>query len=455
MFRVLTTYVGLLTLLTAPGCVALHTPQCWPANGFPDSGPSCAMACPPCGTPFQSALLPPDQRQVWLTPPLVEDVLPEYTSYTPADSADSVASAASAPPGAPTPSTTVKLYYGTNRTNPQATTQPQTNHYGQCEVSIPQRHQFGQLERPSFWRLEFRESQARHVVLQSVKPLDAEVCLGQLREDLNTKEDSALFVFVHGYNVDFAEAAQRTAQMAFDLQFHGIPMFYSWPSHGTLRGYADDQRSADASAGPLAEFLSRVATETGARSIHLVAHSLGNRALVGALARLGQVPETPVKFNQVVFAAPDLDAAQFANDLAPRIRPVVERVTIYESGSDLALWASRLWHRTVRLGQPGPYWTQIRTYDWIDVIDATAVGFEWFELGHSAYGGELLADVQRVLESRPVGETVAGRGPGRWTVTRPPAPLAPSGPQYGSTPPPVYLYRPVGPWPSAPVDRWR
>ena len=109
----------------------------------------------------------------------------------------------------------------------------------------------------------------------------------------------------------------------------------------------------------------------------------------------------------------------------------------------------------VRLGQPGSNWTQNRTYDWIDVIDATAVGFEWFELGHSAYGGELLADVQRVLESRPVGETVDGPGRGRWTVTRPPAPLAPSGPRYGSTPPPVYLYRPVGPWPAAPVDRWR
>jgi esterase/lipase superfamily enzyme len=452
MVRVLISFVSLLALLTAPGCVALDSPESWSASCRPDSAPSFATPCPPA---TQEALLPSDQRQVWITPPPFEEVLPEYTPHSPAESADSVPLAASSPSGDPTPSTTVRLYYGTNRTTPQATTLPATNHYGQCEVSIPKRHQFGQLERPSFWRLEFRESDAKHVVLQQVEPLNPEVCLGRLREDLTTKEESALFVFVHGYNVDFAEAAQRTAQMAFDLQFRGVPLFYSWPSHGTLRGYAGDQRSADASAGPLAEFLTRVATETGARQIHLVAHSLGNRALVGALAQLGESAEGNVRFNQVVFAAPDLDAAQFAHDLAPRIRPVVDRVTIYESGSDLALWASRMWHRTVRLGQPGPYWTQIRTYDWIDVIDATAVGFEWFELGHSAYGGELLADVQRVLECRPVGDTVAGPGSGRWTVTRPRPSLAPSGPLYGSTPPPVYLYRPVGPWPAAPVDRWR
>lgn len=451
MSRVLATVVTFLTLLMAPGCVALQQPDCWSANRWPPSGPAYAARLPPSCLPGPEALLPWDQRQAACGGPLITQCLPAIAA---ADSADSVTAAASLPSGGATPSTTVKLYYGTNRSNVSAMAENSTNHYGQCEVSIPERHQFGQLERPSFWRLEFRESEAKHVMLKHVKPLDADDCLGKLRGDLASKDEADLFVFVHGYNVEFSEAAMRTAQMAFDLKFPGVPMFYSWPSNGTLRGYSDDQRNADASAVPLAEFLTCVATETGARRIHLIAHSLGNRALVGALARLGQTPETPVRFNQVVFAAPDLDAAQFATDIAPRIRPVVQRVTIYSSGSDLALWASRFWNRTVRLGQPGPYWTQIRTYDWIDVIDATAVGFKWFELGHSAYGGELLVDVERVLAGRPIGETVAGPSPGsgRWTVTRP---AAPNCPLTGTVPPPTYLYRPVGPWPAAPVDRWR
>ncbi len=449
MSRVLATIVTLIALLMAPGCVALHHPECWSANCLPQSGPVFSSSLPQGCLPGPVALLPWDQRAVNGGIPIITECLPQVAA---AESAGLVSYATATPSTGPTPSTTVKLYYGTNRSNVAAMTQTSTNHYGRCEVSIPQRHQFGELERPSFWRLEFRESEAKHVMLKHVVPLDADVCLDQLRADLTSKDEADLFVFVHGYNVEFAEAAQRTAQMAFDLKFQGVPLFYSWPSHGTLRGYSDDQRSADASAAPLAEFLTRVATETGARRIHLVAHSLGNRALVGALAQLGQTPETPVRFNQVVFAAPDLDAAQFASDIAPRIRPVVERVTIYSSGSDLALWASRFWHRTVRLGQPGPYWTQIRTYDWIDVIDATAVGFKWFELGHSAYGGELLTDVERVLAGRPVGESLAGPGAGRWTVTRPPAPNCSL---TDTVPPPMYLYRPVGPWPFAPVDRWR
>ncbi len=449
MSRIHAPIVTLLALLLAPGCMALHQPNCWSANCLPEPGSAFRSSLPPGCLPGPEALLPGDQRQATCGVPLITECLPVVTA---AESADPVSYRATPPSTGPTPSTTVKLYYGTNRSNVASMTQTSTNQYGQCEVSIPQRHRFGELERPSFWRLEFRESEAKHVMLQQVKPLDAEECLGQLRVDLTSKEEADLFVFVHGYNVEFAEAAQRTAQMAFDLKFRGVPLFYSWPSNGTLQGYSADQRSADASAVPLAEFLTRVATETGARRIHLIAHSLGNRALVGALARLGQTPETPVRFNQVVFAAPDLDAAQFANDIAPRIRPVVERVTIYSSGSDLALWASRLWHRTVRLGQPGPYWTQIRTYDWIDVIDATAVGFKWFELGHSAYGGELLTDVERVLAGRPIGESLAGPGAGRWTVSRPAVPRSPCG---CSPPSPVYVFRPIGPWPAAPVDRWR
>lgn len=448
MFRVLTIFVGLLTLLTAPGCVALHCQDSWSANCFPPSNPEYVTSQPEGWPPTPEALLAPEQHLPWGVPPAIVERLPEFV---PAESADRVSWATAGLSPDATPSTTVQLYYGTNRPQFQASAQSSPNHYGRCEVSIPKRHQFGQLERPSFWRLEFRESAARHVVLQHVEPLDADQCLGRLRNDLTRDDESALFIFVHGYNVTFPEAARRTAQMAFDLQFRGVPLFYSWPSRGSLTGYSDDLRSAEASATPLAEFLTRVATETGARKIHLVAHSLGNRGLVGALAQLGQSTGERVKFNQVVFAAPDLDAGQFATDIAPRIRPVVERVTIYSSGSDLALWASRLWHRTVRLGQSGPYWTKIRTYDWIDVIDVTAVGFEWFELGHSAYGGELLADLRRVLDGRPVGETLTGPEAGRWTVSRPEAPNCP----LGGGQPSFYRFRPTAPWPAAPVDRWR
>lgn len=451
MARFLTLISGLFALLVAPGCMALHCQDSWAVSHFPQANSTCIAPPAVYPAPFQQSLSPVPSDQSGISPSPDVGVLP---GYQPAESADHLAFASSPAPG-PTPSTLVKLYYGTNRSGFQSAAQTDSNHYGQCEVSIPKQHQFGQLERPSIWRLEFRESEAKHVVLKTVQPLNADDCLGKMRTDLSNDPESSLFVFIHGYNVTFNEAAMRTAQMAFDLQFQGVPLFYSWPSRGELSGYEADQRSADASVKPLTEFLTRVATETGARRVHLVAHSLGNRALVGALAQLGQTAAKPAHFNQVVFAAPDIDAAQFANDIAPKIEPVVDRVTIYSSGSDLALWVSRLWHRTIRLGQPGgPYWTKIRTYDWIDVIDTTSIGFEWLELGHSAYGGELLADLNRVLEGQPAGTApLTGPEAGRWIVTRPPPPSFP----VNNGPPPqvIYRYRPAGPWPAAPVDRWR
>ncbi len=100
-----------------------------------------------------------------------------------------------------------------------------------------------------------------------------------------------------------------------------------------------------------------------------------------------------------------------------------------------------------RLGQPGRYLNQISEYDWIDVIDATSIGFDWFELGHSAYGSELLVDLHRVLAGRPVGSPSELNGSQTWTVARP----------SGSTPSPSAqpVYRIRTRWPLAPVDRWR
>jgi esterase/lipase superfamily enzyme len=40
--------------------------------------------------------------------------------------------------------------------------------------------------------------------------------------------------YMNGYNVTFADAARRTAQIAYDLRFEGDPAFFSWPSQGDM-----------------------------------------------------------------------------------------------------------------------------------------------------------------------------------------------------------------------------
>jgi esterase/lipase superfamily enzyme len=116
-------------------------------------------------------------------------------------------------------------------------------------------------------------------------------------------------VFIHGYNVSFFEAARRTAQLHWDLGFRGTPAFFSWPSGGSLLDYWADEASSEWAASHLREFLDLLAKRSGAKKIHLIAHSMGNRPLSRALAEIGSRnptcdPPTKAQFSQVIMPHP-------------------------------------------------------------------------------------------------------------------------------------------------------
>ena len=67
--------------------------------------------------------------------------------------------------------------------------------------------------------------------------------------------------------------------------------FYSWPSLGTTIGYTADEATIEASEPFIAEFLARFAAESGARHIHIIAHSMGNRGLLRAFHRIVARPD--------------------------------------------------------------------------------------------------------------------------------------------------------------------
>ena len=83
------------------------------------------------------------------------------------------------------------------------------------------------MEAPSVWRLEFREDPSRHVVLLSVTRRSGPLFFQALSERVARSEGRNAFLFLHGYKVGFADAARRTAQLAYDLSFDGAAVFYS------------------------------------------------------------------------------------------------------------------------------------------------------------------------------------------------------------------------------------
>ena len=162
---------------------------------------------------------------------------------------------------------------------------------GACEVSVPKDHQVGELESPSVLRLEFREDPERHVVLLGVHPEPAAEFYANLQACIAKSTGKEALVFIHGYNMGFETAVRRTAQIAYDLKFDGAPIVYSWPSQEGLLSYTVDETNVAWTVPHLKDFLLGVARQSGAKSVHLIAHSMGNRALTDGAPRTGDGTE--------------------------------------------------------------------------------------------------------------------------------------------------------------------
>lgn len=284
--------------------------------------------------------------------------------------------------------TNVRIFYATDRArsgDPDPSRfysgERGTLELGTATISIPQRHFPGKIERPKLWLLEFREDPTKHVILKSVTPGDTDDVFAEMRGQLAESEDDSAFVFVHGFNVPFNEAAQRTAQMAYDMNFKGVPILYSWPSRGSLLSYISDTAVVNLSGRRLTLFLEDVVKKSGAKRIHLIAHSMGNRALTDALELYALRHEgEPAAFDQVLFTAPDLDAGLFA-EMAKTISTTARRLTLYASNKDWALAVSRKLHGdAARAGQGGE---KIIHADLFDSVDMTSLGDDM--LAHSYY----------------------------------------------------------------------
>ena len=267
---------------------------------------------------------------------------------------------------------------------------------GVCEVSVPPDHRVGKVESPSIIRLEFQEDPKKHVVLQQVTVREERAFYEDLKTCVASSNRKQAFVFIHGYNVSFDGAVKRTAQIAHDLKFDGAPICYSWPSLGGLTDYSRDESNVTWTVTRLESFLERVVDDSGATSVHLIAHSMGNRALVQALERmaLSQTSPGPV-FGQVIMAAPDVDANEFHGRYAPSVTRMARHVTLYASSNDRALVASTKVHGHTRGGLSGEHMVVVSGVDTVDVspIDTSLIG-------HSYYGDNptMIKDLQVLVE---------------------------------------------------------
>ena len=269
--------------------------------------------------------------------------------------------------------------------------------YGVVTVSFPATHVVGELERPRWWRFEFGEDADDHVVIRSVKLSDAQDWMKSIRAHVAKSPRKRALMFVHGYNVSFADAARRSAQITADVEFEGATLLYSWPSRASARLYTYDGQDAEWTTPHLTEVINELVRRSGASEIYLIGHSMGNRALGAALKEIARTnPDARRAIKEVILAAPDIDADVFRTQIAPFLPRAARRVTLYASSRDRALWLSKQANDYARAGDAGPGLVIVPP---IDTIDATAVNTDFFGHSYLSESPSILSDIHAIINN--------------------------------------------------------
>jgi len=293
-----------------------------------------------------------------------------------------------------------RLWFGTNRQPLRrgrtlvdfSSERSNVIHYGECEVTVPETHRIGSVGSPWWYRIGRGDDR---LTLGAIRDQAADVFWAAIRERVAaTAEPGDALVFLHGYNVSFKKAAVRAAQIGADLSLAGVMAFFSWPSRDRLLQYSADEATIEASELQITQFLVDVAERSGARAVHVIAHSMGNRGLLRAVQRIAAnaAAASAKPFGQIILAAPDVDAGTF-RALAAAYPLVAQRTTLYVSQADLAVRSSRLLHGADRIGFAPP----VAIVCGIDTVNVTGVDLSL--LGHG-YVGEcrpVLYDMHEVL----------------------------------------------------------
>ena len=270
--------------------------------------------------------------------------------------------------------------------------------YGSIVVSIPEKRAPGELPLPPWYDVLSSDDAQQYVLIKGNTRLSRAVFLATVKARIQAApERRAAFIYIHGYSNSFDDAARRTAQMAVDLDIGALPVFYSWPSKGTLAGYAFDENAAEWTQTHLQAFLADFAEHSSATDIYIIAHSMGNRPMTVALASLlEQRADLRPLFKQVVLAAPDINADIFREQIAPRFASLKLPATLYASANDKAMRASYNFADWDRIGDiRGP----VVGIPGMELIDASAVIMNFMGHDYFASNRVLLTDIATMIKT--------------------------------------------------------
>lgn len=219
------------------------------------------------------------------------------------------------------------------------------------------------------------------ILAESVRPFDAleksdepaQRFVEEINERLAISRRKDVYIYVHGYKVDFENPVLVSAELWHFLGYNGAFIAYSWPTKYSVFSYLSDLDSAVNSARNLRALLVEIAKNTDVERIHVIGYSAGTRLVGRLLADFGiyatDLSEEQIrdlKLENVILIGSDVDRSIFGGYLLDGALRVTRTLTIYQSQNDGALaWSNRIFKRE-RLGQA------------LDNVDATPEQLQWF-----------------------------------------------------------------------------
>ena len=277
--------------------------------------------------------------------------------------------------------------------------------FGTMTIFVPENHVVGDVgKEQSIIEWLFFPDYTEEFEIDTIAKLTEDRFVDMLVNSGGQSEGTA-FLYIHGFATPFEYAAQRTAQLAYDLQpYRGAPIFFSWPSMGkrSRTSYQADEDMIEQNRKVLTDFLITILEQDDIKTLHLVAHSLGARLLARSLEELSYRDSAYLdKVGEVVLAAADIRVGSFVANFEQIFQKSPPRTTIYSSDDDWALYVSRLWHGNgdgaYRIGE---FHDDMTLFDGIDIVDIS--GLKGSFDGHSvvAQNPTVLNDLRDLYANR-------------------------------------------------------
>ena len=270
------------------------------------------------------------------------------------------------------------------------------------DVSIPPNHQPGSVE----WPKGDKPDPQNEFAALSVDAATPEQAWAWFDKQ---DTDGRVLIFVHGYNVRFADAVFRLAQITNDLPVTAAPVLFSWASGGEVLGYNYDKESATSARDPFETLLTETIKSERVSRITILAHSMGSWVTMETLRQMTiRNGRLSPKIADVILAAPDLDIDVFEQHVLTlgADRP---HFTFIVSADDRALSLSKMLARgEQRLGSidpsKEPYRSRIEATPGVTVINLSEVAGGGTRHSKFAESDEMRAFARRTLADNATAE---------------------------------------------------